>query len=46
MHGAGAGAPVGNRNAFKHGGYTGEALELRRCVAEIVRRAKLFAGAS
>ena len=26
MHGAGGGAPQGNQNAWKHGGYSGEAL--------------------
>lgn len=39
MHGgaSGAGAPRGNRNAFKTGLHTGEALELRRHVAQLIR---------
>jgi hypothetical protein len=41
MHGGakGSGAPKGNRNALKHGGFTKEALaelaELRRLIAEV-----------
>ena len=30
MHGAGGGAPKGNRNALKHGGFTAEGLALKR----------------
>jgi hypothetical protein len=39
MHGgaAGSGAPAGNQNAWKHGAYTSEILEMRRAVAAIVR---------
>jgi hypothetical protein len=40
MHGAGGGAPFGNRNALKHGQYTGEAMALRRELAELVREAR------
>ena len=37
MHGGatGSGAPVGNRNALKHGRYTTELLELRRRLTEL-----------
>lgn len=39
MHGGaeGTGAPKGNRNAWKHGEYTKEALEMRRKLAAMVR---------
>ena len=39
MHGgaAGSGAPAGNRNALKHGRYTGEVLEFRHAVRELLR---------
>lgn len=40
MHGAGGGAPKGNRNGFKHGLYTAEAIETRRLVAELTRQAR------
>ncbi len=38
MHGGkSTGAPRGNRNAFKHGLYTAEAIERRREIAELIR---------
>ena len=38
MHGGGSpGAPRGNRNAFKHGAYSGEALILRKLVRSLIR---------
>ena len=40
MHGAGGGAPKGNRNAWKHGRYSCEALSLRRQVAQLTRIAR------
>ena len=40
MHGAGGGAPKGNRNALKHGGYTVEVLETRRMVAALTKQAR------
>jgi hypothetical protein len=43
MHGAGGGAPRGNRNAWKHGGYSGESIALRRHIAEVVRAARQLA---
>ncbi|AMN43677.1 hypothetical protein RHPLAN_52570 [Rhodoplanes sp. Z2-YC6860] len=40
MHGgAGSGAPLGNKNALKHGYYTREAIEARRKFAELKRAA-------
>ncbi len=41
MHGGanGSGAPAGNRNALKHGRYSHEAIEFRRCMRELVREA-------
>jgi uncharacterized protein YjcR len=40
MHGAGGGAPRGNKNALKHGLYSAEAIETRRMVAELTRQAR------
>jgi len=40
MHGAGGGAPKGNRNALKHGGRSAEVTALRREVNEICRAAR------
>jgi glucans biosynthesis protein len=41
MHGgaAGSGAPKGNTNALKHGGYTRTALAERRQFSELLQRA-------
>jgi len=44
MHGAGGGAPRGNRNALKHGLYTAEAIETRRMVAALTKQAREFVG--
>ena len=33
------GAPRGNRNALKHGGYSTETLALKREIADLARRA-------
>jgi uncharacterized protein YjcR len=41
MHGAAAGAPTGNRNAFKHGLYSANAILMRllaRVLAEEARK--------
>jgi hypothetical protein len=38
------GAPKGNRNAFKHGGYTAEALARRREVAALIRAMRALPG--
>jgi hypothetical protein len=40
MHGAGGGAPKGNRNALRHGGFTGEAMALRKEIAALGRMAR------
>jgi len=42
MHGGalGSGAPRGNKNALKHGRYTGEAITERARVRELVRQAR------
>lgn len=40
------GAPKGNRNAWKHGRYTAEALARRREVAALVRAMRSLAGAA
>lgn len=40
------GAPKGNRNAFKHGRYTTEALARRREVAALIRTMRALAGAT
>jgi len=42
MHGGalGSGAPGGNKNALKHGRYTGEAIAERARVRELVRQAR------
>jgi uncharacterized protein YjcR len=40
MHGAGGGAPKGNRNALKHGGFTAEGLELKRQISAFARMAR------
>src|SRR5437868_5257185 len=32
MHGAGGGAPKGNKNALKHGRYTAEAIAMRQAI--------------
>ena len=42
MHGGarGSGAPIGNRNALKHGNYTREKLEIRRELAQLMRDAR------
>jgi hypothetical protein len=42
MHGGapGSGAPRGNRNAMKHGQYTGEAIEYRRQLRDLLRQSR------
>jgi uncharacterized protein YjcR len=37
MHGAGGGAPRGNRNALKHGDFTAENRILKREIAALTR---------
>jgi hypothetical protein len=45
MHGGapGSGAPLGNSNAVKHGHYTRAAVDLRRRIRDLVRRAEQLA---
>jgi len=44
MHGGlSPGAPRGNRNAFKHGRYTAEAVTNRREVASLIRAMRALA---
>jgi hypothetical protein len=45
MHGGRAGAPKGNRNAFKHVRYTDEAIASRREVAALIRAMRTLASA-
>jgi len=42
MHGgaAGSGAPVGNKNAFRHGHYSVEAIARRRELSVLIRLAR------
>jgi uncharacterized protein YjcR len=40
MHGAGGGAPNGNKNALKHGSFTAEAIEARRMVASLTKQTR------
>jgi uncharacterized protein YjcR len=40
MHGAGGGAPEGNRNARRHGLYSAEAIGIRRHIRELARQAR------
>ena len=40
MHGAGGGAPRGNRNALKHGEFTAETLALKREIQALARMAR------
>jgi len=40
--GKSTGAPPGNRNAWKHGGYSAEALEERRQLRQLLREAQEF----
>jgi uncharacterized protein YjcR len=40
MHGAGGGAPKGNRNALKHGDFTAEGLALKKQINALARMAR------
>jgi uncharacterized protein YjcR len=44
MHGAGGGAPRGNRNALKHGAHTAEARALNREIQALARMARATMG--
>jgi hypothetical protein len=46
MHGGPSpGAPMGNRNAFKHGRYTMEAIERRRELTALIKAAHALSAA-
>jgi uncharacterized protein YjcR len=45
MHGAGGGAPRGNRNALKHGDFTAEGLALKKRINALARMARETMGA-
>jgi uncharacterized protein YjcR len=45
MHGAGGGAPKGNKNALKHGDFTGEGLARKRRISALARMARETMGA-
>ena len=40
MHGAGGGAPVGNKNALKHGLYTADAIAARQAIRALLRESR------
>jgi hypothetical protein len=42
MHGgaSGSSAPIGNKNALRHGHYTAEAIARRRELSELIRMAR------
>jgi uncharacterized protein YjcR len=40
MHGAGGGAPRGNKNALKHGGFTAETRALKGEIQALARIAR------
>jgi uncharacterized protein YjcR len=40
MHGAGGGAPKGNRNALKHGDFAAAALAVKKQVHALARMAR------
>jgi hypothetical protein len=40
MHGAGGAAPRGNRNAWKHGAHSAEALALKKQINTLTRTAR------
>ena len=40
MHGAGGGAPKGNRNALKHGTHAADARALNREIQALARKAR------
>ena len=40
MHGAAGGAPKGNKNALKHGGFTAEMIAVRKEIVALARAAR------
>jgi uncharacterized protein YjcR len=45
MHGAGGGAPKGNKNALKHGDFSAESIALKREIQALARIARETMGA-
>ena len=45
MHGAAGGAPRGNRNALKHGGFTAKTVAVRKQIQALARMARETIGA-
>jgi glucans biosynthesis protein len=45
MHGAGGGAPIGNRNARRHGAYSADSIDLVGQVRALARTARQMLGA-
>ena len=43
MHGAGGGAPKGNKNALRNGLYTAEAIAMRQAIRALVRDSRELA---
>jgi uncharacterized protein YjcR len=43
MHGAGGGAPKGNKNALRHGLYTAEAIAFRQAMRELLSNSRELA---
>jgi uncharacterized protein YjcR len=43
MHGgaAGSGAPIGNKNALRHGRYTAEAIVRRRQLSDLIQQSRV-----
>jgi hypothetical protein len=45
MHGAGGGAPEGNKNALRHGSYTVRAIAARRAIRALLRASRALISA-
>jgi uncharacterized protein YjcR len=45
MHGAGGGAPKGNKNALRHGSYTVRAIAARRAIRALLRASRALISA-
>ena len=43
MHGACGGAPLGNKNALRHGRYTAEAIALQQAIRALLRNSDKLA---
>ena len=40
MHGAGGGAPKGNKNAYRHGLYSAESIAMRQAIRALLRNSR------